>query len=64
MPDKLLTHDEVANDWLNVPSQTLYKWESDRTAPRSFKLGRNRRYRVEDVQAWLDAKASKPGVSA
>jgi predicted DNA-binding transcriptional regulator AlpA len=59
MPDRLLTHSEVA-EWLQIPEQTLYRWESRGVAPRSSKIGRYTRYQLADVLAFVEARASKP----
>jgi len=53
----LLTTREVAA-YLNVPVGTLYKWRRDGVAPPSFRLGRGARYRREDVEAWLQERAT------
>lgn len=49
----LLTPQEVAA-WLGVPVATLYQWRHARKGPRCLKVGRHLRYRVSDVDAWLD----------
>ena len=58
----LLTHDEVCA-YLQIPSNTLYRWEYRGIAPRSFRIGKYRRYAVEDVLAFVEARESKPAVS-
>jgi excisionase family DNA binding protein len=35
-----------------VPEATVYRWIHVGTAPRSLKIGRYRRFRIEDVLAW------------
>ena len=42
---------------LDVPVTTLYRWRSQHEGPTGIRIGRHVRYRLEDVQAWLDAKA-------
>jgi excisionase family DNA binding protein len=54
---RLLTVREVA-EYLGVPVQTLYTWRSNGIGPRGSKVGRHVRYRPEDVEAWLEQKAS------
>lgn len=53
---KLLTLEEAAA-MLGRPASTLRYWVNQRTAPPSFKLGRRRMFRVEDVEAWIDEHA-------
>ncbi len=52
-PVPLLSPQEVAA-WLGIPVATLYQWRHARTGPRCMKVGRHLRYRVSDVDAWLD----------
>lgn len=42
---------------LGIPVPTLYRWRSQGKGPRAMRLGRHLRYRVEDVEAWLDEQA-------
>lgn len=51
---KLLDPKEVA-DLLGVPQRTLDQWVYLSKGPSFLKIGRHRRYRPEDVEAWLDA---------
>lgn len=55
---KLLTVSEAAQS-MNRPEQTLRYWIQQGTAPRSFKLGRRRMFREEDVDAWLTEQMAK-----
>lgn len=50
---------EVA-EFLGVPPRTLDTWAYQGTGPRFAKVGRFRRYRWADVEAWLDAKSVTP----
>jgi DNA binding domain, excisionase family len=45
--------------YLGVPGSTLYQWISRGTAPKSYRIGRYRRFDPVDVQKWLDQHASK-----
>jgi excisionase family DNA binding protein len=47
-----LTTAEVAA-WLGVPSATLGSWAFRGVGPRYIKIGGLRKYRPEDVEAWL-----------
>jgi len=51
----LMTPQEVA-DFLAVPVLTLQTWRAKRKGPRVYRVGRHVRYRVADVEEWLDAQ--------
>jgi len=42
--------------YLDLPEATLYQWRYRGEGPPSIKVGRHVRYRLRDVDAWLDAK--------
>ncbi len=54
-PASLLSPAEVAI-FLSVPLRTVYRWRSYGDGPRGYRVGRHVRYRVEDVEGWLDAR--------
>jgi excisionase family DNA binding protein len=57
MPEQLsalLTSADVS-DRLLVPTRTLDQWAYQHKGPAYIRVGRHRRYRLEDVEAWLDA---------
>jgi excisionase family DNA binding protein len=56
--EHLLGPQEVA-DYLHVPVRTVYAWRQRGTGPRGFRVGRHVRYRLEDVDAWLETQADK-----
>lgn len=56
----LLSSVEVS-EYLGVPVKTLTQWAYVGTGPRFAKVGRHRRYRWEDVERWLDERASSHG---
>ena len=58
-----LSPDQLA-DWLGVPVRSIYSWLHEGTAPRSHKIGRHRRFRREDVEAWLEERADEPAPAA
>jgi predicted DNA-binding transcriptional regulator AlpA len=41
-----------------VPKQSIYQMNWKGTGPRSFKVGRHRRYDPRDVRQWLEARSS------
>lgn len=53
---RLMSIDELST-YLGVPVTTLYRWRHYGDGPRGIKVGRHVRYRVADVEAWLDANA-------
>lgn len=53
-----LTSREVAA-LLNVKQQTLDKWASQGRGPDYFKVEGARRYDMEDLRNWLDARKVK-----
>jgi predicted DNA-binding transcriptional regulator AlpA len=62
---KLLTLSEAA-EAIHLPEATLRYWVSRDTttngpkqAPPSFKLGRRRMFRAEDIEAWIDAQVQR-----
>jgi len=50
-----LTTREVA-DYLGIPVQTIYQWNSRNIGPRRLRVGRYVRYRKADVERWLSAR--------
>lgn len=57
--DRLLTITEAA-DLLRKPVATLRWWRHTNTGPRSFKIGRDVRYRLSEVHAWIDEQHDRP----
>lgn len=58
LPERLWSHDETAK-FLGIPVATLHQLNYKRTGPRSYKVGRYRRYSPVDVMAWLETRASE-----
>jgi excisionase family DNA binding protein len=52
----LATPAEVS-EYLGVPVLTLQAWAYHNKGPRYSKIGRHRRYRWSDVEAYIEAKA-------
>lgn len=57
VPEPLLTTEEVAA-WLRVPAETVRIWRKRNRGPKSIPVGRHRRYRRADVEAWLRMQAA------
>jgi excisionase family DNA binding protein len=60
MTTELLTSDELSAE-LKIPKGTLNNWASQGLGPAFVKVGRHRRYRREDVEAWLTANRTETG---
>ena len=59
MNTELVTPVELAQR-LRVPPRTLDQWAYRGSGPAFIKVGRHRRYRPEDIEAWLDAQTTNP----
>lgn len=55
--DRLWTLKETA-EFLQVSANTLYQMNWKGTGPRSFRVGRYRRYDPADVRVWLEGNAT------
>jgi len=49
----MLTPQELSN-LLAVPLATIYRWRTRGEGPEGFRVGRHVRFRLEDVERWLD----------
>lgn len=52
---QVLTTTEAAQE-LGIASQTLEKWRTYGKGPTFVKVGRNVRYRMADLEAWLSSR--------
>ena len=52
-----LSHDELATT-LKIPPKTLYQMNWKGTGPPRYKVGRNCRYDVAEVNEWLRGRAA------
>lgn len=48
-PEELATY-------LDIPVQTIYAWRKHRKGPPGHSVGRHVRYRITDVDAWVDGQ--------
>jgi excisionase family DNA binding protein len=61
--EPLLSLEELS-EYLHVPVKTLYDWRLAGKGPRAVHVGRQLRFFVSDVHAWLTAhRESEPGHS-
>jgi excisionase family DNA binding protein len=51
--DALMSPYEVAS-YLRVPLRTVYRWRTRGEGPRGYRVGRHVRYRIGDVDRWLE----------
>jgi excisionase family DNA binding protein len=51
--DKLLTAAELA-EYLSLPVATIYAWRHRRKGPPGFRAGRHLRYRLSDIDEWIN----------
>jgi predicted DNA-binding transcriptional regulator AlpA len=58
--ETFLSVDDLAARY-DVEKQTVYHWNHQRRGPRFIKVGRFPRYRLSDVIAWEEARASDTG---
>jgi excisionase family DNA binding protein len=56
MTTPLLSINELAA-LLGVPAKTIRAWRCRGVGPRGMRLGRHVRYRLTDVETWLDQQA-------
>lgn len=52
-----LTIEELAT-LLHVPVRTIYAWRSRGKGPPAYRIGRYLRFRVAEVETWVDQQAS------
>lgn len=51
-----MSPEELA-EYLGVPVASVYGWRYKSVGPRAVKVGRHLRYRVSDVEAWIESQA-------
>lgn len=56
--ERLWTVYEVA-DLLGVPVGTLYQWRTRGYGPPGIRVGRYLRYRLGDLEAWVDSQPTQ-----
>lgn len=47
------------SEYLGIPIGTIYQWRHRGRGPRSIRVGRHLRYRLADVEAWLDSQTDR-----
>lgn len=66
MPKQATAHEPLwgtpqTSAYLGVPEATLLQWVSRGEGPRSYRVGRYRKWKPSDVLAWLETRASDTG---
>jgi len=56
----LIGHQEAAA-YFDVPAATLHNWNSRGIGPRSYRIGKYRKYRIADLDEFIERKASDAG---
>ena len=56
-PEPLMSPEDVAV-YVRVPVATVLVWRRKGTGPRASRVGKHLRYRREDVDRWLEERAS------
>ncbi len=62
-PGKLLSVPEVA-EYLGVSVRTVYGFRYRSVGPKGYKVGGHVRYRLKDVESWLEEQADRPKIAA
>lgn len=57
--DPLVTITELA-EYLGVPVKTIYEWRQSGRGPVGIRIGRHLKFRLSDVQAWVDSQRDVP----
>ena len=60
MPDPQFWSSQETADFLGVPLSTIRYWHWQKTGPRSYRIGRSRKYKPADVKAWAERQAFEP----
>lgn len=47
-------------EFCDVSTATVHQWLYKGSGPRSVKVGRYRRFRQEDVEAWIEGRVDEP----
>ena len=57
--DPLVTITELA-EYLGVPVKTIYEWRQSGRGPVGIRIGRHLKFRLSDVQSWVDGQRDVP----
>ena len=48
------------SEYLGVPVKTIYEWRQTGRGPVGVRIGRHLKFRLSDVQAWVDSQRDVP----
>lgn len=48
---------EIAAERLDLSVKTLRRWAAAGTGPRAYRIGKSLKYRVSEIEAWIDEQA-------
>jgi excisionase family DNA binding protein len=57
--DHMLSPEDLAA-YLAVPLATVYRWRSRGDGPASYRVGRHVRYKLQDIEDWLQGRRVGP----
>lgn len=60
MPEAEFWSSREVCEYLGIPLSTLRYWQWQRTGPRSYRIGRSRKYKPADVRDWAERRADEP----
>jgi len=60
---RLLSPEDLAA-YLAVPLATVYRWRYRGEGPTGYRVGRHVRYKLEDVEAWLEGRRDRDAIAA
>ncbi len=60
---RLLSSEDVA-EYLGVPLGTVYRWRSRGEGPAGYRVGRHVRYKLADLEHWLERRRDDPATEA
>jgi len=61
--ERLLSPEDLAA-YLAVPLATVYRWRYRGEGPTGYRVGRHVRYKLEDVEAWLEGRRDRDAITA
>lgn len=51
--ERLIGPEEISERW-GISIRTVYSWRATQKGPPAARIGKHLRYRLKDVEAWLD----------
>jgi excisionase family DNA binding protein len=60
MPETEFWSSKEVCEYLGISLNTLRYWQYMGTGPRSYRMGRHRKYKPADVRAWAERRVEEP----